>query len=229
MTAEESALSVEGLSFGYGGRAILNDIDFRVAAGESLAVVGRSGSGKSTLLSCVLGLLVPATGSVHIDGVTVDARRARAVARLRRAKVGMVFQGGELLPELSPVENVVVAGLLGGLPAQVARSRADELLTRLGVPDGRRVIGEFSGGEQQRVAVVRALMNRPRLLLADEPTGSLDVETRDEVADLLHGLPQAFGCAMVIVTHDPAVATRCTRVASLTNGELRDGVPSWRR
>lgn len=210
------------MTFRYGDRRLLRDVSFDLHAGDSLAVVGRSGSGKSTLLACILGLDVVADGVVRVDGDVVDARRPRAVARLRREKLGVVFQGGELLPELSPQENVLIAGLLGGLPRRVAQERTVELLSRLGVPEGKRLVGEFSGGEQQRVAVARALVNRPRLLLADEPTGSLDTETRDEVVRLLGSLPEVFDCAMVIVTHDEVVARACARVARLKDGCLAE-------
>lgn len=220
------AVEVDGLGFDYGRESIIDNLSLAVSPGESIAVLGKSGSGKSTLLSCILGLIPPSRGSIHVDGELVTRGSGRALARLRRRKIGMVFQGGELLPELSPVENVIMAGLLGGLGIEAAQERAAHLLARLGVPPGERSVKEFSGGEQQRVAVARALVNKPPLLLADEPTGSLDSETRDDVVGLLRSLPAEFGCAMIIVTHDPVAAEGCTRQARLENGRLTDMAPA---
>lgn len=193
-----------------------------VEAGRSIAVVGKSGTGKSTLLSCLLGLVRPSRGEIVIDGEVVTRKNA---ARVRRQKLGVVFQGGELLCELSPLENVVIAGLLAGLPSMEALDRARSLLDALGVPPGDRTIGQFSGGEQQRVAVARALICQPRLLLADEPTGSLDVDTRDEVIEVLCTVPERFNCAMVVVTHDPVVADSCGRVMRLASAQLTEERP----
>src|SRR4051794_7952316 len=129
-------LDIAGLSLNFADRRVLDDISLKVASGDSVAVVGVSGSGKSSMLSCVLGLIRPDAGSITVDGEAVDSRRGRAMARLRRKKLGMIFQGGELLPALSPFENVVIAGLLAGREAADVRSAASELLERLGVPDG---------------------------------------------------------------------------------------------
>jgi len=213
-------LSVDAVNLAYGARHVLAGVTMQVSAGEAVAVMGRSGSGKSTLLSCILGLIRPDGGEIRVDGEKVRAGRLGRTARLRREKIGMVFQSGELLPELSPTENVTIAGLLGGQSVREANARCAELLSRLAVPRGHRTISELSGGERQRVAVARALMNRPALLLADEPTGSLDLETRDHVADLLFEVPAEFGCALVVVTHDPAIAQRAGRSYRLAGGAL---------
>src|SRR5690606_36567247 len=143
-------------------------------AGSFVAIVGSSGSGKSTLFNVVLGLTKPRRGSVSICGRKVRHGLSRASAKQRSESIGVVFQAGHLLPELDPVANVVLAGLLGGLPADVALERAEALLASLGIESQARSVAEFSGGEQQRIAVARALINRPPLLIADEPTGSLD-------------------------------------------------------
>ncbi|MDQ1293541.1 MAG: lipoprotein-releasing system ATP-binding protein [Actinomycetota bacterium] len=132
----------------------------------------------------------------------------------------MVFQSGELFDDLSPVENVLVVGLLAGQRPERARERAEELLGNLGVPQGAKSLGELSGGERQRVAVARALMNRPVLLLADEPTGALDPQTRDQMLEILFEAPERYGCALVVVTHDPAVAARADRAFWLSDGVL---------
>lgn len=202
------ALQVEDLSVALGGRQILNRVGFSVADGESLAIVGRSGSGKSTLLNCVLGLLRPDNGSIRVADTDITKASHSSTAALRRERIGMVFQSGELLNELSPVENVMVTAMLAGRRPMEARGAAVEILQELGVEAKDRLVNQFSGGERQRIAVARALVNRPALLMADEPTGSLDPETRDIVSDLLFSLPSQFGCSLVVVTHDPAVAAR---------------------
>lgn len=222
MSAEQEVLRVRGLCFAYHNAQILDRVSMSVEAGRSIAVVGKSGTGKSTLLSCLLGLVRPSRGEIVIDGEVVTRKNA---ARVRRQKLGVVFQGGELLCELSPLENVVIAGLLAGLPSMEALDRARSLLDALGVPPGDRTIGQFSGGEQQRVAVARALICQPRLLLADEPTGSLDVDTRDEVIEVLCTVPERFNCAMVVVTHDPVVADSCGRVMRLASAQLTEERP----
>jgi putative ABC transport system ATP-binding protein/lipoprotein-releasing system ATP-binding protein len=197
-------------------------VDLLVETGNSVSVMGHSGAGKSSLLSVVLGLVRPDAGTIDIKGRPVMAGNSSAMSRLRREEIGVVFQSGELLPELSPTENVLLPALLAGVPAEEAKTRAADLLARLGVPRGDRSVTEFSGGEQQRVAVARALMNRPSVLLADEPTGSLDPATRDQVVELVFSVPQQFDCALVVVTHDPAVAARADHHLALHHGQLVD-------
>ncbi len=221
-TSPTYLLSVNGLSLSFGETTLFADVSFELAMGESLAVMGRSGSGKSSLLSCILGLIRADSGEIMVSGNRVESLRGSAMARLRREKIGMIFQSGELLPELSPLDNVLVAGLLGGQSVRAATKRSEELLEGLSVPRSDRTMGGYSGGEQQRVAVARALVNSPQLILADEPTGSLDTETRDEVLELLRSLPSQFACALVVVTHDPVVAAACGRQVRLTDGALRE-------
>lgn len=215
-----SALRVAGLTVTYGAREVLTDVDLEVPQRSSVSVMGSSGTGKSTLLSCVLGLLRPDKGRIEVDGSLVEVGRQSKTARLRREKMGVLFQSGELLPELSPLENVALPGLLAGMSSREAQSRASELLSQLGVPKGDRSVEEFSGGEQQRTAVARALINRPSLLLADEPTGSLDPQARDQVSDMLFEVPALFQCGLVVVTHDPVVAARATQQVKLVGGRL---------
>ncbi|MFD7454714.1 ABC transporter ATP-binding protein [Kitasatospora sp. NPDC059827] len=212
-------LDVRGLSYSVGGRQLLDGLDLQVDSGESVVVTGPSGSGKSTLLSCVLGLVRPDTGTVSVAGAEMTRLKGRALARHRRRTIGMVFQFGELLPELSPADNVALAALLSGVPRHQAYRTADELLTELGVPsvDGA---DRLSGGERQRTAVARALVNAPGLLLADEPTGALDETTRDKVADLLFAQPRARGCGLLVVTHDMRIAERADRVLRVRDGAL---------
>lgn len=217
------ALDVEDLSVALGDRQILTCVGFSVCAGESLAIVGRSGSGKSTLLNCILGLMRPDSGQIRVGGTDMVAASSPVAARLRREQIGMVFQSGELLHELSPVENVMVSAMLAGRRTAEARAAAVELLHDLGIESMERSVSQFSGGERQRVAVARALVNRPSLLLADEPTGSLDPGTRDMVSDLLFDLPAQFGCALAVVTHDPAVASRADQRLDLPDHRSADG------
>ncbi|MFA3872639.1 ABC transporter ATP-binding protein [Streptomyces sp. MMCC 100] len=201
-------------------RIILNSVDLTVASGESVAISGPSGSGKSTLLMCALGLLKPDEGSVLVRSERIDRLSGRRLLRHRRESIGVVFQSGELLPELTPVENVAVAALLDGVPRAEAFTRAERLLADLKLPTDATDTGALSGGERQRVAVARALINKPALLLADEPTGALDSATRETVTDLLYSLPDRWNCGLVLVTHDYAVARHAQRRLLLQDGRL---------
>jgi putative ABC transport system ATP-binding protein len=213
----EQALVVEDLSRRYtapgGELTVLSGISFTLAPGESLAVVGPSGSGKSTLLNGIAGLDRIDGGRVLVAGADVHALDAAARARLRAERLGFVFQEHHLLPHLDAEENVLMAALaLGRAQADAAAPRARALLERLGL--GARLDHRpqaLSGGERQRVAVARALVNRPALLLCDEPTGSLDRASAATVADELFALAREEGAALVIATHDPALAQRCAR------------------
>ncbi|GES32766.1 ABC transporter ATP-binding protein [Streptomyces angustmyceticus] len=213
-------LEVRGLGYEVGGRRLLDGLGLVVSAGESVAVMGPSGSGKSTLLSILLGLVRPDTGSVVVAGSDVVALRGRRLTEHRRKHLGMVFQFGELLTELSPVENVALAALLDGTDRDRAYEDSRQLLDELGVPATDTATSDLSGGERQRVAVARALIGSPALLLADEPTGALDEAARDHVAETLFAVPAARGCGLLVVTHDPAVAHRADRVLHLEQGAL---------
>ncbi|WP_067453106.1 ABC transporter ATP-binding protein [Actinomadura macra] len=219
MTVRAPALQIEGLRYEIGDRVLLDDLDLQVSAGHSLAVTGPSGSGKSTLLMCALGLVKPDSGTVSVAGKDMTRLSARALASHRRRHLGVVFQFGELLPELSPSENVAIAALLAGVDRRKAYADARDLLRWLGVPE-QGTTGLLSGGERQRTAVARALVMEPTLVLADEPTGALDQRTRETVADLLFDIPARRGCALVVVTHDPAVAGRADAQVSLDSGRL---------
>ncbi|MGI5427425.1 ABC transporter ATP-binding protein [Streptomyces sp. CA-179760] len=212
-------LCLSDVVYGVSGRRLLDGVDLTVRAGQSVSVMGPSGSGKSTLLMCLMGLIRPRSGRVEVAGEDITRLSARGLAAHRRRHIGMVFQFGELLPELTPVENVMIASLLAGDAVDDSRSRAESLLTALGVPEAAAT-QDLSGGERQRVAVARALVNTPGLLLADEPTGALDGEQREAVADLLFGTPREHGCALVVVTHDPTVAGRADVRLHLHEGQL---------
>lgn len=198
---------------------ILQDVSLEVPAGEAVAILGASGSGKTTLLALLAGLDVPTAGSVHIDGRDLYALDEDGRARLRRELVGFVFQSFQLLPALTALENVMLPLELAG-DAQ-AREAAAQWLERAGL--GARMAHyprQLSGGEQQRVAVARAFASRPRLLLADEPTGNLDSATGEEIISLMFELNQAAGTTLLLVTHDVALAGRCQRRLRLAAGRL---------
>jgi predicted ABC-type transport system involved in lysophospholipase L1 biosynthesis ATPase subunit len=185
--------------------------------------MGTSGSGKSTLLSLVVGLLRPVSGSVQVLDADLAGLRASRLARFRRRHLGVVFQSGELLPALTAVENTAMPLLLDGASWPVASRTATELLDELGIAQDSQSIpaADLSGGERQRTALARAIVTGAELILADEPTGALDGAARDNVADLLFGLPLDRGCALLVVTHDPAIAARAGRVLALAGGALR--------
>ncbi|WP_406253296.1 ABC transporter ATP-binding protein [Streptomyces atratus] len=220
MQANHPVLEVRDLCYSVAGRALLDGVDLTLPAGRSMAVTGPSGTGKSTLLNCVLGLIRWDHGEVRIAGQDLARLKPRSLARHRRDTMGMVFQFGELLPELTPVENVALAALLAGVKRGEAFGRARRLLLELGVPVEGTPTAELSGGERQRAAVARALVNRPALLLADEPTGSLDASNREAVAELLFSLPEQWGCAVLVVTHDESVAARADHRFALHEGRL---------
>ncbi len=220
--SDSSGLRVSGLCYRVGGRTLLDSVDLSVAPGESVAVTGPSGSGKSTLLMCVLGLIKPHAGTITAGGREITGLGSAQLAQARRDTLGMVFQFGELLPELSPVENVALPVLLGGGRHQDAYRRAEELLGELGVPVGSTPTGMLSGGERQRTAVARALITEPAVLLADEPTGALDPEAKEGVARLLFTAARDRGCALLLVTHDPSVAGQADRRHELHGGILAE-------
>jgi ABC-type lipoprotein export system ATPase subunit len=221
-------LRVERLGYRVGDRQLFEDLHLTLRSGRSAAVLGSSGSGKSTLLSLALGLVRPQTGAIHVDGQDLAKLSRRRLARLRAQSVGMVFQFAELLPELSPAENVALAAMLAGRTDSAVDGEVDQLLGELGVPRADTV-STLSGGERQRTAVARALINRPRLLLADEPTGSLDEENRDLVADMIFGLPARYDCGLLVVTHDKTVAERADQVYVVGGRKLVPGTDAGSR
>lgn len=220
MTDHPTALEMTALNYSIGGRTLMSGLELRLDAGESVSVMGPSGSGKSTLISCALGLLKPDDGSVKVAGAELSALSRRQLAEHRRSHIGVVFQFGELLPELTPVENVALAALLSGAGRSTAYEEAAGLLRELGVPESNAATATLSGGERQRTAVARALVNKPKVLLADEPTGALDAANRDSVADLLFSVPSRWDCALLVVTHDAEVAGRADRTLALSDGKL---------
>jgi putative ABC transport system ATP-binding protein len=223
MKNNSSVLSARGIGktvkSGANDLVILREIDLAVTRGEALAVVGASGSGKSTLLAILAGLDTPSTGSVELDGQDLFAVDEDQRARLRAANVGFVFQSFQLLPALTALENVM-------LPLELSNdAKAEELarqvLERVGL--GERLHHypkHLSGGEQQRVALARAFVVRPKVLLADEPTGSLDADSGTEIIKLLFEMNREYGTTLVMVTHDESLAARCGRIVRLAAGRI---------
>jgi putative ABC transport system ATP-binding protein len=202
---------------GSGMLTILHPLDLVIPAGRVVAITGASGSGKSTLLGLIAGLDAPSTGQIVIDGVEITALGEDALAKLRGARIGFVFQFFHLLPSLTALENVLVPIEIAGGPDP--RRRADALLAEVGLSErGHHYPSQLSGGEQQRVAIARALANNPPILLADEPTGNLDSVTGRQVIELLLEIHRTRNTTLVLVTHDPEVAS----IADMTIG-LRDG------
>ena len=200
---------------------VLRGIDLTVQRGEFLALRGASGAGKSTLLHLLGGLDLPNQGEILFDGVNLLKLPARALAQLRNTRVGFIFQAYHLLPELSAIENVMLPARMARKSPAEAETRPLEFLDRVGL--ARRTSHrpyELSGGEQQRVAIARSLVNQPDLILADEPTGNLDSHTGDEIIQLLHDLLAERQATLLIATHDAKIAARAPRVLELADGQL---------
>lgn len=203
----------------------LDSIDLSIDKGELVAIVGPSGSGKSTLLNLIGGLDRPTAGRIAVDGAALEALTDDELTRLRRDKIGFIFQFFNLLPTLSCLENVALPLHLRGWPRKKIDQRTRELLELVGL--GRRLEHlpeELSGGERQRVAIARALSVYPPVLLADEPTGNLDSRTGAEILKLLHDLHERLGATILIVTHDPNVAQSCERTVTLRDGRIEADV-----
>ena len=204
---------------------VLDDLSIEVKRGEFVALVGESGSGKTTLLHLLAALDTPTKGEVYFEGRRLNEYKEDERALYRNEKIGFVWQMHYLLPEFSALENVVVPQLIRGCGMSDARARARELLGEVGLENAsQRGVGELSGGEQQRVALARALANQPALLLADEPTGSLDHRTAERVIDLLENLHRAHHLTSVLATHNLDLARRANRTLRLAKGKLTEWV-----
>lgn len=221
------ALSAVTKRYDGAGHPAVDRVSLIVQSGEAVAVMGPSGSGKSTLLSLIAGLDKPSSGQVTVVGERVDRMSETGVARLRRREIGMIFQFFNLLEDLTVEDNVLLPAQLAGVRRSQARTRAGELLAKLGI-DGYRdsYPGRLSGGERQRVAIARALVNSPALLLADEPTGAVDTATGEEIGRLLRELNQE-GQTLVLVTHSPELAAGyATRTVRLVDGQVASDSPA---
>jgi lipoprotein-releasing system ATP-binding protein len=204
---------------------VLRDVSIAMKPGENLAIVGPSGSGKSTLLQILGTLDRPTSGRVRLGQIDPFALSPSRLSAFRNLELGFVFQEHHLLPQLNVLENVLVPTLAGSAGGEDWRERARELIERVGLAERwSHLPSELSGGERQRVAVARALLFRPKLLLADEPTGNLDRASAERIGSLLLELQQADGAMLVIVTHSSALAERCQRIAELVDGRLAERV-----
>ncbi|WP_368904719.1 ABC transporter ATP-binding protein [Taklimakanibacter lacteus] len=201
---------------------ILRGIDLSVRPGEALGIVGPSGSGKTTLLMVIAGLERVSSGTISVAGTLLNGKNEDALARFRRDAIGIVFQSFHLIPTMTALENVAVPLEFKGVAD--ALGQAGKHLDRVGL--GHRLShypGQLSGGEQQRVAIARALASGARIILADEPTGNLDLDTGKAIMDLLFTLKQEDGATLLLITHDPALAQRCDRIASVRDGRIMSG------
>ena len=214
-------LEARDLHRSFGQTPALRGASLAVRPGQILAVMGPSGSGKSTLLHCLAGIYTPDEGSVWFDGQRIDSLSDGKRTELRRTAFGFVFQFGQLIPELTVSDNIAMPLLLDGVRRREAYQRADSWLERLGLPGlGARRTGELSGGQAQRVAIGRALATRPKVLFADEPTGSLDSLTSETIMDLLVDVTRASGTSVVLVTHDARVAAYAERMIMVRDGKV---------
>lgn len=198
---------------------VLKGIDLKIEAGKRVAIMGSSGSGKSTLLHLLGGLEKPTSGEVILDGVNLNTVSASKLSQLRNRSLGFIYQFHHLLGEFTVLENVAMPLLIGGESVKIAKQRAETLLKRVGL--GHRIIhkpGELSGGERQRAAVARALINQPKCVLADEPTGNLDSKTAEQIYQLMLELNQELNISFLVVTHDPILAQRMDHVLHMADG-----------
>jgi lipoprotein-releasing system ATP-binding protein len=200
---------------------VLRGIDLNIYPGQILAIVGPSGAGKSTLLHCVGTLDLPSSGRIRLGKEELTTMSSSRLAAVRNRDIGFVFQFHHLLPEFTALENIMIPGLIQGRPRREMEKRAMALLEEVGLgPRGTHRPGELSGGEQQRVAVARALALDPKLVLADEPTGNLDTTTSDAIHDLFFQVNREHGTTIIVVTHNPAFAERMPRVVSMRDGKV---------
>ena len=218
---EKTALKLTAITKSFGEVSVLRGVDLELRSGERVALMGPSGSGKSTLLNCICGIEQVDSGEVRMAGRALGSLKAGELDGLRRESIGYVFQSFHLLPTLSAFENVEFPAQLVGMDKEERIDRVERLLESVGLADRATHLPDaLSGGERQRIALARALVHRPALVLADEPTGSLDTENGDQVLKLLKALSIEHGVALLLVTHDHASTRICDRVISMRDGSL---------
>ena len=204
----------------------LRGVTLKLRQAEFMVIMGPSGSGKTTLLNIIGTLDKPSSGRALVDGEDITRMSDWQLTKLRRHKIGFVFQFHNLIPVLTALENVELPLVTSGAKRKMSRDRALELLRRVGLQDRTdHLPDELSGGEQQRVAIARALANHPRIVLADEPTGDLDTQTGSEVVQLMHNIAKQEGSSVVVVTHDPVVAEKADRLVEMRDGRIIEKVP----
>ena len=214
-------IQAKGIEKSFGQLKVLKGIDFSADKSEVVSIMGASGAGKSTLLQILGSLSTPDAGSLVIDGIDVFSLGSKAMAEFRNRKIGFVFQFHHLLPEFTALENVMIPAFIAGRSRKDAEAAAKDLLTDLGLAERfAHKPSELSGGEQQRVAIARALINNPAVLFADEPSGNLDSQTKDELHKLFFSLRDKYGQTIVIVTHDPELAAMCDRSLFMRDGRF---------
>ena len=202
---------------------VLKGVDIKVQQGEILAILGKSGVGKSTLLHLIGGLDRPTSGSVFFEGRNIHAYSNRKLDQFRNLEVGFIFQFHHLLPEFTALENIAIGGLIAKKNVSETYSSANEILDYVGLVDrSNHYPSELSGGERQRIAIGRALINQPKVILADEPTGNLDRKTSDDILDLLWDLNDRLGRTLILVTHDHGLAQRTDRIIHIVDGRIAD-------
>lgn len=216
-------IDIKGITKSFGSLQVLKGIDLHIDKGEVVSIVGPSGAGKTTLLQIIGTLDRPDSGSVVVDGIDVGGLSANKLSDFRNRHLGFVFQFHQLLPEFTAIENVMIPAFIAGRKTSEARKRAEELLDFMGLSGrAQHKPNELSGGEKQRVAVARALINNPAVILADEPSGSLDSRNKQELHQLFFDLREKFGQTFVIVTHDEGLATITDRTIHLKDGMVVD-------
>ena len=216
-------IEIKGIKKSFGSLEVLKGIDLTINRGEVVSIVGPSGAGKTTLLQIIGTLDRPDSGSVHVDSVDVTSLSQSKLADFRNRHIGFVFQFHQLLPEFTAIENIMIPAYIAGTSKKEARSRAEELLQFMGLSDrAQHKPNELSDGEKQRVAVARALVNNPSVILADEPSGSLDSKNKEELHQLFFNLRDRFGQTFVIVTHDEQLAAITDRTIHMRDGLLED-------
>lgn len=214
-------IEIKGVTKSFGSLQVLKGIDLCIEKGEIVSIVGPSGAGKTTLLQILGTLDKPDSGSVVVDGIETSTLSTNKLSEFRNTHLGFVFQFHQLLPEFTAIENIMIPAYIAGMKPKEARSRAEELLAFMGLSDrATHKPNELSGGEKQRVAVARALMNNPAVILADEPSGSLDSKNKEELHKLFFELRDKFGQTFVIVTHDETLATLTDRTIHLKDGRI---------
>lgn len=214
-------ITLSHINKSYGNLQVLNDVSLEVPDGRITAIVGPSGAGKTTLLQIAGTLDIPDTGVVEYDNVVISRLKESKLAKFRNKNIGFIFQFHELLPEFTATENVAMPALIGGMSHGKAMKEAEELLRMFGLSARlRHKPAELSGGEKQRTAIARALINNPRIVMADEPTGSLDSHNRDEIQQLISDLCQQRGHTFLMVTHDPSLASIAHRVVTMRDGRI---------
>ena len=218
-------IKIENITKSFGNLQVLKGIDMEVAKGEIVSIVGPSGAGKTTLLQIIGTLDRPDSGSVAIDGTEVSQLSSNRLSDFRNKHIGFVFQFHQLLPEFTAIENIMIPAYIAGKSTSAAKARAQELLEFMGLSDrAHHKPNQLSGGEKQRVAVARALVNEPSVVLADEPSGSLDTKNKAELHQLFFDLRDKYGMTFIIVTHDESLAALTDRTICLKDGRIVDNL-----